>query len=240
MAAVPSPRARARKLRGSADAGLDALEAARKTADAAHARLAETVAAAEAVIDRLDARAQSAEATAAAAFAALNDRIEQRLAEAEGAAARTGEAPLARLAEAIAAQVAEAEATGDRLRAGLTEALAAAEESYGRLAAQAVAERERAVEPFRMAEWPPAEATEAVTEGLAEARRHMLGFIAGRIRQGLEAQAELMACRSIEDMRSLQSRFLHDAVGEYMNEAGALMRLGGDVAAKAMPRVRPR
>ena len=218
------------------------------------------------MLGRLGEQMRAAEAAGEAALAGLNATIAARVAEAEAAAARArrrrpaaDEAPLARLAERIAANVAEAEraaaraaetasqrfnagleaaeAAGERLRSGLTEALTAAEESYGQLAARAEAQREAAMEPFAVAGMPNFEAVEAVTEGLSEARRHMLGFISGRIRQALETQAELMACRNLAEMRAVQQQYMRAAVSEYVAEAGSLARLGGDVAARAMPRV---
>ena len=160
------------------------------------------MAAAEAVLGRLAEQSRAAEAAGAAALAGLDERIAAKLAEAEAKAAAAGEAPLARLADRIAANVAEAEraaaraaeaasarftagleaaeGAGERLRAGLTEALDAAEESYGRLAARADQQREAAMEPFAVAGWPNAEAAEAVTAGLSEARREVLGFVSGR------------------------------------------------------------
>ena len=93
------------------------------------------------------------------------------------------------------------------------------------------------MEPFAVAGWPNAEAAEAVTAGLSEARREVLGFVSGRIRQALEAQAALMSCRSLGEMRTVQQQYMRAAVGAYVEEAGTLARMGGDMAARAMPRV---
>ena len=159
---------------------------------------------------------------------AAEARLAATVAAAEALAVRLGE------------QVHAAEAASERLRAGLAEALAAAEASHGRLTAPADADRAAANEPFAIAGWPAAEAAGAVAEGLTEARRQVLSFIAGRIRQALEAQAELMACRNLDEMRTVQGRFMRAAVEEFANESAALMQLGSDVAARSMPPVRPR
>ena len=76
----------------------------------------------------------------------------------------------------------------------------------------------------------------AVFEGFARAQKHVAEFVAERIRQDIETQTELLGCRSLEDVREVQSRFFRRAMEQYTAEAGRLMKLGGDVVARSMPR----
>ena len=47
-----------------------------------------------------------------------------------------------------------------------------------------------------------------------------------------------MSCRSLGEMRSLRGHTMpFAAVGAYVEEAGTLARMGGYMAARAMPRV---
>ena len=76
----------------------------------------------------------------------------------------------------------------------------------------------------------------AILEGMTEARREISGFISERIRQDIEAQAELLGCRSLEEMRAVQMRFFRGAVDQYSAEAARMMKLGTEIMSRALSR----
>jgi hypothetical protein len=155
---------------------------------------------------------------------------------------RAAEATIGKAAEAAAAQLAQnlkaGETAADGFRSRMAEALAAAEENFGKLVAQAEADREAAAQASRqLMAWPQTgavttEAAGAIVDGLTRTRQEVSDFVAGRIRQGIEAQVELMACRSLADVRAVQSRFMHTAVEQYAAEAGSLAEIGRDMIAR--------
>ena len=81
-------------------------------------------------------------------------------------------------------------------------------------------------------------AGQAVFEGLSQAQREIADFIAERIRQDMETQQEFLRCRSLDDVRKVQTHFFQTAFEQYSAEATKLMKLGGDVAARSFERSR--
>ena len=77
---------------------------------------------------------------------------------------------------------------------------------------------------------------EAVLEGVNSTRRSIADFLAERIRQDLDAQAALLRCRSMGEVREVQGRFLRTAVDQYAGEASRLLQLGREVAARSLAR----
>jgi hypothetical protein len=67
-------------------------------------------------------------------------------------------------------------------------------------------------------------------------QKQITGFVAERIRQDIETQSELLACRTLDDVRQVQSRFFRRAMDQYGAEAGRIMQLGSDVVAKSLDR----
>ena len=78
----------------------------------------------------------------------------------------------------------------------------------------------------------------AVFEGFAKVQKQIADFVAERIREDIETQAELLGCRTLDDVRKVQSRFFRRAMDQYAAEAGRLMQLGSDVVARSLPRDR--
>jgi hypothetical protein len=145
-------------------------------------------------------------------------------------------------AAGLAVNVKAAEAAGERMKAGVAQAIASAEENLARLKAQADANLEAAEQATRqMATLPQTafagvgNAGAAVAEGMARARQEATEFVTGRIRRDLEAQSELLGCRSIEDLGAVQSKFIRAAFDDYMSGAGRILNLGTEVVSRSMP-----
>ena len=168
--------------------------------------------------ERLAARQKAAEA-------ALEQVSEKALAGARAAEAAVVKAARAAVEEAER-NLKAAEAAGDKLRTGLTQALGAAEEGFGRLVAQAEADRAAAEAAMRQVAAVPqaalagaGDAGTAVLEGMSRVRAEVADFVAERIRQDIETQAELLGCRNLDEVREVQSRFFRTAIDQYAAEA---------------------
>jgi hypothetical protein len=74
----------------------------------------------------------------------------------------------------------------------------------------------------------------SILTGMSEIQKEIAGFVSERIRQDLETQRELFACRTIDDVREVQSRFLRTTIDQYSAETSKLMQLGAEVFARAM------
>ncbi len=77
----------------------------------------------------------------------------------------------------------------------------------------------------------------AVLEGVTRAQCEIADFVSERIRKDMEAQQELLRCKSLDDIRSVQTRFFKTAMDQYSAEATRLLRLGGETMAKSFDRV---
>ncbi|MFO1142309.1 MAG: phasin family protein [Amaricoccus sp.] len=76
----------------------------------------------------------------------------------------------------------------------------------------------------------------AVFEATDATRESLVDFVSERIRQNLDAQAALLRCQSLGEVRAVQSRFLRTAVDQYSGEASRLIALGRSVAARSLAR----
>jgi hypothetical protein len=73
----------------------------------------------------------------------------------------------------------------------------------------------------------------AMFEGLTKAQKEISDFIAERIRQDVETQSALLRCRTFDDMRDVQARFLKTAMDQYAAEATRLIQIGAEMMAPA-------
>ena len=78
------------------------------------------------------------------------------------------------------------------------------------------------------------EAGSAVVDGMTKVHRRAADFVANRIRQEIEAQRELFACRTLEDVREMQSRYFKTALDQYATEAKEMLNLSGELATRAL------
>ena len=92
----------------------------------------------------------------------------------------------------------DAEATADTSAVPITEVIASAQEAV----ASAQQETLHNI----------GAAGAAMFEGLTNAQTEISDFITERIRQDVETQAEMLRCRTLDDVRDLQTRFFKTAV----------------------------
>ena len=76
----------------------------------------------------------------------------------------------------------------------------------------------------------------AMLDGLTKAQSEISDFITQRIRQDVETQAEMLRCRTLDDVRELQTRFFKTAVDQYAAEMSRLMRIGTDTMQRSIAR----
>ena len=69
---------------------------------------------------------------------------------------------------------------------------------------------------------------------MSEVQKEIAGFVSERIRQDLQTQQELLACRTLDDVREVQSRFMQSTIDQYSAEASKLMRLGAEIATRSL------
>ncbi len=122
-------------------------------------------------------------------------------------------------------------------------AIAASEASLARLTEQAETQRaaaeqagQRALALQQDAVAGAGAAGAALVEGFTEARKRIADFVAERLRQDIEIQGQLLSCRTLDDVRDVQSRFFRSAVDQYAAEASRMMQLGTDVVARTVPK----
>jgi hypothetical protein len=70
--------------------------------------------------------------------------------------------------------------------------------------------------------------------GLTEVQKEIAGFVSERIRQDLETQQELLRCRTLDDVREVQSRFFRTTLDQYSAEATKLMQLSTEVFTRSL------
>ena len=81
-------------------------------------------------------------------------------------------------------------------------------------------------------------AGQAVFEGLSRVQHEITEFVAERIRQDMEAQQDFLRCRTIDDVRRVQTEFFRTAMDQYSAEANKLMKLSGEIAVRTLERSR--
>jgi len=112
------------------------------------------------------------------------------------------------------------EATADTSEVPMTEAIASAQEAV----ASAQQETLHNI----------GAAGAAMLEGLTKAQTEISDFITQRIRQDVETQAEMLRCRTLDDVRDLQTRFFKTALDQYAGEASRLMKIGTDMMERSL------
>jgi exonuclease VII large subunit len=212
------------------------LKSAEEAGGAAAEKMTERLKAAEAEAERATERVKASVKAAEEASARVPEQLAARLKAAEEASEKAAESMRAHFARNLKSAEEAADRAAVRIKEQMAATIAAAEESFTRLTRQAEANRQ-AAEQVRQDALQGAEvAGTAVFEGFARAQKQIADFVADRIRQDIETQSELLGCRSLEDVREVQSKFFRRAMEQYSAEARRLMNLGGDVVSRAIPR----
>ena len=114
----------------------------------------------------------------------------------------------------------DAKATADTSAVPMTEAIASAQEAVA-------SAQQETLHNFGAA-------GAAMLEGLTKAQTEISDFITQRIRQDVETQAEMLRCRTLDDVRDLQTRFFKTALDQYAGEASRLMKIGTDMMERSL------
>jgi hypothetical protein len=76
--------------------------------------------------------------------------------------------------------------------------------------------------------------TGSMLTGLTEMQKEIAEFVSERIRQDLETQQDLLRCRTLDDVREVQSRFFRTTLDQYSTEATKLMQLSAEVFTRSL------
>jgi hypothetical protein len=69
----------------------------------------------------------------------------------------------------------------------------------------------------------------SMLSALTQMQKEIAGFVSERIRQDLETQRELLRCRTLDDLREVQSRLFRTTLDQYSAEVTKLMHLSTEV-----------
>ena len=66
-------------------------------------------------------------------------------------------------------------------------------------------------------------------EAMAELNSEVVSFVADRIREDVQAQHEILHCKSLQDLQKTQMNFLEKAYEQYTSETGKLIKMSMDI-----------
>lgn len=69
-------------------------------------------------------------------------------------------------------------------------------------------------------------------ENMTRAQRAIAEFVSTRVREDIEAQQQLLRCKSFDEIRSVQSKFIKTAMEQYKSEAARLFKFGAATVTK--------
>jgi hypothetical protein len=73
-------------------------------------------------------------------------------------------------------------------------------------------------------------------EGVGRVQQEIAQFVSTRVREDLETQQQLLRCRSLDDLREVQFRFVKTAMDQYSAETARLMKLGSEMLSRSLER----
>jgi len=73
------------------------------------------------------------------------------------------------------------------------------------------------------------EISQSIFNGLVAYNKELTSFVAGRVVTDLDLQRRFFECRSVDELISLQSDFVENAVNQYAAEADRLTAIGARV-----------
>jgi uncharacterized phage infection (PIP) family protein YhgE len=79
-------------------------------------------------------------------------------------------------------------------------------------------------------------AGQSVVEGVTQMQRELASFMSTRLRHDMSVQQELLQCRSFDEVRAIQTRFLQTAIDQYSAEATKLMQMSQDMMQRTVMR----
>lgn len=76
-------------------------------------------------------------------------------------------------------------------------------------------------------------------ENMSDLGSELMSFVADRIKEDVRVQHELLHCKSLTEIQTVQAAFLQKAFDQYQAETGKLVEMTGDMAAKLQPKSSP-
>jgi hypothetical protein len=73
-------------------------------------------------------------------------------------------------------------------------------------------------------------------EGVGRVQQEIAQFVSTRVREDLETQQQILRCRSLDDLREVQFRFVKTAMDQYSAETARLMKLGSEIMVRSVER----
>lgn len=73
-----------------------------------------------------------------------------------------------------------------------------------------------------------------VAEAMGRYGQEFMGFVQDRLAEDAKTQQELMACRDLNEVAAIQSRFMERTMQQYTDETGKLVDLGREIFEDAM------
>ncbi len=71
-------------------------------------------------------------------------------------------------------------------------------------------------------------------EGMGDLGAEVLGFVAERVKEDVNAQHEMLHCKDFTELQKLQSKFLQKAIEQYTAETGKLVEMSNAVITNAV------
>ena len=97
---------------------------------------------------------------------------------------------------------------------------------------------------------PAAEALEALTrvgfgpmasmsttwvEAMSKMGSEVMSFVAERIKEDVKTQREILHCKDLKELQSIQARFLQRAIEQYTEETGKLVEMNSNLIEATKP-----
>ncbi|MDW3223846.1 MAG: phasin family protein [Paracoccaceae bacterium] len=68
-------------------------------------------------------------------------------------------------------------------------------------------------------------------EAISDMGAEVAGFLAERIKEDVKTQHEILHCKNVGDMQSIQAAFIQKAMDQYQEETGKLLKIGTEAFA---------
>lgn len=75
-------------------------------------------------------------------------------------------------------------------------------------------------------------AAEVWSEGARHFGHEMMSFLSDRLQKDLETQSKIMQCREIGELQKVQMEFLSEAISDYTEQTGKMIRESQDFLAR--------
>ena len=71
-------------------------------------------------------------------------------------------------------------------------------------------------------------------EGMSDLGAEVLGFVANRVKEDVQAQHEMLHCKDLTELQKMQTKFVKKAIEQYTAETGKLVDMSNSVISNAV------